>query len=133
MSKTKDKVSASDDSVSLDETSAKMVRKFINDSENASQEKEVFLRVSIKGGGCAGFQYSLALDSASDSDFVFDSYGEKIVVDPESFEFIKGAKILYTDGLNGSGFEVKNPRAKSACGCGSSFTLDDEGCDQIVY
>lgn len=130
--KTKEKFKP-DEAVRLNELSAKMVRQFIDGSDNAKDSEEIFLRVKIQGGGCAGFQYQLALDSSSEKDFVFSSHGETIVVDPESFEFIKGAEVTYTDGINGSGFEVLNPRAKSACGCGSSFTIDDEGCDQTVY
>jgi iron-sulfur cluster assembly accessory protein len=120
--------------VNLDEKAAKMVREFIDGSDSASEsENEVFLRVQIRGGGCAGFQYHLILDQEKENDLLFESFNEKVIIDPESFEFVKGSTITYTDGLNGSGFEVLNPRAKSACGCGSSFTLDDQGCDQGVY
>lgn len=115
----------------LDEKGADALREFISSSEGADQAPA--LRVQIKGGGCAGFQYHLSLDFEKEGDIVFESQGETILTDKDSFEFIKGSTISYTDGLNGSGFEVINPRAKSACGCGSSFTLDDQGCDQTVY
>jgi len=117
--------------ISIDKRAAQALREFIKSSEES--EKEPVLRIQIRGGGCAGFQYHLSLDFPKDGDLIFKSLGETIITDPESFEFIKGSEITYTDGLNGAGFDVINPRAKSACGCGSSFTLDDQGCDQLVY
>lgn len=117
---------------------AQKVREFIDSSDKVeaseADAKNVYLRVAIQGGGCAGFQYRLALEeSPSETDHVFSSEGEKIIIDPESLEYVKGATISYSDGLNGAGFEVINPRAKSACGCGNSFTMDDAGCDQGIY
>ena len=118
--------------VLLDEIAATRLSEFILSSDNAEMAKdEVCLRLGVLGGGCAGFQYKLTLDTEQDGDHRFQSFEQAVLVDPETLEFVRGSTITYTDGLNGTGFEVINPRASSACGCGSSFTLDDKGCDQI--
>lgn len=79
------------------------------------------LRIAVKGGGCSGFEYRLYLDDPKDDDKVFESHGQKIICDPISFSFVEGSEIDYSNGLQGAGFVVNNPRATGACGCGSSF------------
>ncbi len=84
------------------------------------------LRVFVQGGGCSGFQYGLMIEegeSVSDADQVFESNGVKLYVDPISVRYLKGAEVDFIDNLTGGGFTIKNPNAKSTCGCGSSFSV----------
>ena len=81
------------------------------------------LRVQVMGGGCSGFQYGLTFaESAGPTDTVIDCGSFKIYVDPVSSQYLDKATVDYIDGLNGSGFKIDNPEAKSTCGCGSSFS-----------
>jgi iron-sulfur cluster assembly protein len=93
----------------------------------ASQpETDQALRVAVKGGGCSGFQYSLALDKRKDDDHVFEHNGVAVVVDKTSMQFVFGSEIDYVEGLQGAGFAVNNPNVVAACGCGSSFQVRDD-------
>ncbi len=87
------------------------------------------LRVFVAGGGCSGFQYGMALArSAEEDDLVLEQQGVKIVVDPESAQYLKGAEIDYVDDIMKSGFSIYNPNAVRSCACGSSFqTADGSG------
>ncbi len=84
------------------------------------------LRVGVRGGGCSGFQYALALDEKRDDDHVFDHEGIRLLVDPASLQYVDGSQVDYTESLMGSGFEVNNPNVTASCGCGSSFRIADE-------
>lgn len=82
------------------------------------------LRVSVVGGGCSGFQYSLGLDaSARDDDIVVEQDGVKLFVDPISQQYVHGTMLDYVNGLHGAGFKFVNPNASRTCGCGSSFSV----------
>jgi len=87
---------------------------------------DIGLRVGVRGGGCSGFQYSLALDEQRDDDQVFDHQGIKVLVDPASLRYVDGSTVDYTESLMGSGFEVQNPNVVASCGCGSSFRVKDD-------
>ena len=79
------------------------------------------VRCFIQGGGCSGFQYGFTLDKQKDDDWVFVTNGVKLLIDPMSGVYFKDATIDYqNDPLKGSQFVIKNPNAKSTCGCGSS-------------
>ena len=81
------------------------------------------LRVQVMGGGCSGFQYGLTFaESAGPADMVIDCGSFKVYIDPVSSQYLDKATVDYIDGLNGSGFKIENPEAKSTCGCGSSFS-----------
>jgi iron-sulfur cluster assembly accessory protein len=83
------------------------------------------LRVFVQGGGCSGFQYGLMIDEGEgdgDSDKVFEVNGVRLLVDPISLRYLKGAEVDFVDNNMGGGFTIKNPNAKSTCGCGSSFS-----------
>ncbi|RIL02583.1 MAG: iron-sulfur cluster insertion protein ErpA [Proteobacteria bacterium] len=81
------------------------------------------LRVSVVGGGCSGYQYSLDFDKESRMDDVsLDFGGVKVLIDSVSAGYLKGTVIDYVSGLNGTGFKFNNPNAKRTCGCGSSFS-----------
>jgi iron-sulfur cluster assembly accessory protein len=83
------------------------------------------LRVFVQGGGCSGFQYGLMIDEGEGdpaSDQIFEVNGVRLFVDPISLRYLKGAEVDFVDNQMGGGFTIKNPNAKSTCGCGSSFS-----------
>ncbi len=80
------------------------------------------LRVRVVGGGCHGFSYSLNFDSPSAQDHVLPVDGVDFLVDKFSAPYLMGAEIDYIDTVQGAGFKITNPHAKSTCGCGSSFS-----------
>ena len=91
----------------------------------AAQGKPAALRVAVLAGGCSGFQYNFELDEAPQpGDLVLDHAGARILVDSASLDLLGGSQLDYTDALMGSHFTVRNPNATSACGCGTSFSLD---------
>lgn len=79
------------------------------------------LRIYVQGGGCSGFSYGMVLDEAGDEDQIFEADGIKVIIDPMSVRFLEGAEVDYKEDLMGGGFAIKNPNAKSTCGCGQSF------------
>ena len=80
------------------------------------------LRVSVLGGGCSGFQYSMGFDSNIHADdTVTEQHGVRVVVDAASLPYLRGVTIDYVTGLHGAGFKFLNPNASRTCGCGSSF------------
>jgi iron-sulfur cluster insertion protein len=82
------------------------------------------LRVFVSGGGCSGFQYGFTFDEvANDDDTTVSKEGVTLLIDPMSYQYLIGAEIDYTEGLEGSQFVIKNPNASSTCGCGSSFSV----------
>ena len=82
------------------------------------------LRVSVVGGGCSGFQYSLGLEDApTEEDAVFHFGDVRVFVDPDSSGYLAGTVVDYVDGLHGAGFKFVNPNADRTCGCGSSFSV----------
>ncbi len=81
------------------------------------------LRVFVTGGGCSGLQYGFTFDEiANEDDTVMEKNGVKLLIDPMSYQYLVGAEIDYTEGLEGAQFVIKNPSATSTCGCGSSFS-----------
>lgn len=96
-------------------------------SELLAEENKVGsgLRVFVQGGGCSGFQYGLMIDEGEGdpaSDQVFEVNGVRLFVDPISLRYLHGAEVDFVDNHMGGGFTIKNPNAKSTCGCGSSFS-----------
>lgn len=85
---------------------------------------ELMLRVFVTGGGCSGFQYGFTFDdTAAEDDTLVANDGVTMLVDPMSFPYLQGAEVDYEEGLMGSKFLVRNPSAKTTCGCGSSFSI----------
>lgn len=83
------------------------------------------LRVFVQGGGCSGFQYGLMIDEgegSQETDQVFEVNGVRLFVDPISLRYLRNAEVDFVDNNMGGGFTIKNPNAKSTCGCGSSFS-----------
>ena len=84
----------------------------------------LMLRVFISGGGCSGFQYGFTFDqNEGDGDTIVVNQGVKLLVDPMSVQYLMGAEIDYSEGLEGSQFVIRNPNATTTCGCGSSFSV----------
>ena len=109
--------------VTISDIAATKVRQFM---EGQSAEGDVGLRVGVRGGGCSGFQYALALDERRDDDHVFEAGGIRVLVDPASLRYVDGSTVDFTESFQGSGFEVTNPTVVASCGCGSSFRVADE-------
>lgn len=101
------------------DSAANKVKDLITEEGNA----ELKLRVFVTGGGCSGFQYGFTFDEiANEDDTVMQKNGVTLLIDPMSFQYLVGAEIDYSEGLQGSQFVIKNPNATSTCGCGSSFS-----------
>jgi len=113
--------------VKITDVAAEKIRDLV-----AAADSEQALRVAVRGGGCSGFQYALALDAAKDDDHVFNHKGVAVVVDKVSMQIVFGSEVDFVDGLQGAGFTVNNPNVVAACGCGSSFQVKDEAADQAA-
>ena len=101
------------------DSAANKVKQLIEEEGNP----ELKLRVFVTGGGCSGLQYGFTFDEvANDDDTVMQKNGVSLLIDPMSYQYLIGAEIDYTEGLEGAQFVIKNPNASSTCGCGSSFT-----------
>jgi iron-sulfur cluster insertion protein len=102
------------------DAAATKVRELIED-ENNDQLK---LRVFVSGGGCSGFQYGFTFDeNMQEGDTAVEKGGVTLLIDPMSFQYLMGAEIDYTEGLEGAQFVIRNPNATTTCGCGSSFSV----------
>lgn len=112
-------VEVGDFPITLTDKAVEMVRAALAETEGEDGD---FLRVGVKGGGCAGFQYSLNFtDEVDDDDIASVIGGVKVVTDTFSANYLKGTELDYVETLQGSGFKFVNPNAKRTCGCGSSF------------
>lgn len=81
------------------------------------------LRVFVKGGGCHGYQYGMSFESKmSEDDTLIEKGDVKVIMDSQSAPLLTGTEIDYVESIQGSGFAIKNPQAKTTCGCGSSFS-----------
>jgi iron-sulfur cluster insertion protein len=84
---------------------------------------KLMLRVFVQGGGCSGLQYGFEFDEQiQDGDTCVENHGVKLLIDPMSFQYLGGAEIDFRDNLDGAQFVIRNPSAKTTCGCGSSFS-----------
>jgi len=81
------------------------------------------LRIAVKGGGCSGFEYEIALDDPAEGDLVLECDGQAVVVDEVSLPFLENATIDFSEELIGARFVIENPNATSSCGCGTSFSI----------
>src|SRR5262245_5710587 len=98
----------------------------INELLQEENKTNAGLRVFVQGGGCSGFQYGLMIDEGEGdaaTDAIIESNGVKLLVDPISARYLRGAEVDFVDNVTGGGFTIKNPNAKSTCGCGSSFSV----------
>ncbi len=95
------------------------VKKLIEEEKNNA----LMLRVFISGGGCSGFQYGFSFDeNITEGDTVVEKAGVRLLIDPTSIQYLTGAEIDYSEGLEGAQFVIRNPNAQTTCGCGSSFS-----------
>ncbi len=102
------------------DAAADKVKTLIEEEKNDALK----LRVFVSGGGCSGFQYGFTFDEAvNDGDTEVDKNGVTLLIDPMSYQYLVGAEIDYTEGLEGAQFVIKNPNAQTTCGCGSSFSV----------
>jgi len=96
------------------------VRELVEEEANDA----LMLRVFISGGGCSGFQYGFTFDEKmTDGDTVIERGGVRLLIDPMSIQYLTGAEIDYTEGLEGAQFVIRNPNASTTCGCGQSFSV----------
>ena len=101
------------------DSAASKVKSLIDEEGNP----DLKLRVFVSGGGCSGFQYGFTFDETQNADdTVMVKNGVSLLVDSMSFQYLVGAEIDYSEGLEGAQFVIKNPSATSTCGCGSSFS-----------
>jgi iron-sulfur cluster insertion protein len=106
-------------SVSMSASAARRLVKILS-----KEEPGAALRVSVKGGGCSGFQYSFDIEkSRAEDDLVVERDGATVLIDPVSLEYMAGAELDFVDDLMGQAFRVKNPNAVASCGCGVSFSV----------
>ena len=103
--------------ISLTQKAAKQIK--VLQDEIGDAEKR--LRVLVESGGCSGFQYGMSFDVRKPDDVVVESHGMEVLVDPTSMAYLEGSEVDFDDGLQGKGFEIRNPNAESTCGCGKSF------------
>ncbi|MBV6632497.1 MAG: iron-sulfur cluster insertion protein ErpA [Alphaproteobacteria bacterium] len=107
-------------SFALSDSAAKRIAK-LRDIEG---KPSLMMRVSVTGGGCSGFQYIFDFDETiNDDDHVFENGDVSVLVDDVSLDLVNGAELNFKEDLVGSYFEVNNPNADSACGCGTSFSI----------
>lgn len=115
--------------VTLTEKAALKVKEIIQERDDKEQ---LALRLYVRGGGCSGLSYGLALDTPRDDDNIIEVEGVTVLVDPMSARYVKGSEIDFKEALMGGGFAISNPNAIRTCGCGSSFrTADDEGDPEL--
>ncbi|MBJ7458336.1 MAG: iron-sulfur cluster assembly accessory protein [Thermoleophilaceae bacterium] len=110
--------------VTLTDIAATKIKDYVEGQDKSIDDAG--LRVGVKGGGCSGFTYSLAIDEQRDGDHIFENNGIKILVDDLSLRYVDESEVDFLDGLTGAGFQVNNPNVVAACGCGSSFRVKDE-------
>lgn len=102
------------------DAAARKVKQLIEQEGNQALK----LRVFVSGGGCSGFQYGFTFDEKiEEGDTQVSNAGVMLVVDPMSYQYLAGAEIDYTEGIEGAQFVIRNPNATTTCGCGSSFTV----------
>ena len=107
------------ESITVSERAARRIGEILK-----AEAAGTMLRVSVEGGGCSGFQYKFDMERAAASDdLVIARNGATVLIDPVSQQYLAGSEIDYVEDLIGASFKVKNPQAKTSCGCGTSFSL----------
>ena len=115
--------------IKLTDNAAAKIKELLADQQDAPEQA---LRVAVRGGGCSGFQYALAFDAPKEDDNRFEDKGVSVVVDKTSMQFVFGSEVDWVDGLEGAGFSVNNPNVTAACGCGSSFQVDEDAAEKAA-
>jgi iron-sulfur cluster insertion protein len=115
-----DQTAAAERQIVVTESAARRIA-VLREQEEAAN---AFLRISVSGGGCSGFQYGLTFDEQQTADdHVFERGGIAVVVDDVSLDLLNGAELDFVEDLMGASFQIKNPNAASSCGCGNSFSI----------
>ena len=108
----------SEPSITLSERAARRIVEILQ------AEDAALMRVSVEGGGCSGFQYRFDLvQEGAPDDVLVERDGARVVVDPVSLGFVRGAELDFVDDLIGASFKIKNPNVTASCGCGTSFSV----------
>ena len=111
---------AAEGSLVFTSAAAKKVADLIKEEGNP----DLMLRIYIQGGGCSGFQYGFTFDETiAEGDEAIETDGVKLLIDPMSIQYLMGAEVDYSEGLQGAQFVIRNPNATTTCGCGSSFSV----------
>ena len=103
--------------ITLTENAAKEIQKIMQKNKLG---EDVCVRIGVKGGGCSGFKYDFTFDNKTDEN---DLKHENIVIDKSSLDMLKGSEVDFSEELIGNSFKISNPKTKSSCGCGISFSL----------
>ena len=111
--------------ITVTEKAAGEVKRIIADQQASGAADTLFLRISVRGGGCSGFQNKLDLDTTYNekTDLTTEQHGVTLVVDKKSLLYLQGATVDFHEDLNARGFRITNPQAKGSCGCGSSYSM----------
>ncbi len=113
-------MSSNETPIIFTDSAAAKVAELLAEEENP----DLKLRVYITGGGCSGFQYGFTFDDEmAEDDTLIEKNGVQVLIDAMSLQYLKGAEIDYKDDLSGARFVIRNPNAKTTCGCGSSFAV----------
>lgn len=108
--------------VNITEKAAQKIQQLMASENNPN----LALRVAVVGGGCSGYSYGMSFaEGGRADDITSEQHGIKVIVDPASAPLLQGAQIDFVESIQGTGFSITNPNAKSSCGCGSSFSADD--------
>ena len=103
--------------ISLTESAARK----IDTLQKGTADDSKRLRIFVEAGGCSGLEYGMSFDLPKEGDEELESQGVSFLMDATSFAYLDGSIVDFDDGLQGKGFEIKNPNAKTTCGCGRSF------------
>ncbi len=105
--------------VTVSDSAARRIAKL-----TAAEGPQIMFRIAVNGGGCSGFQYDFTFDDTrTGDDILIEQDGARVLIDQASLEFIGGSVVDFVEGLMGAHFEIRNPNAKSSCGCGTSFSV----------
>jgi len=106
--------------LAFSDAAARKVKSLIEEEK----KPDLMLRIFISGGGCSGFQYGFSFEeNVAEGDVTVENDGVSLVIDPMGYQYLIGAEVDYTEGLQGAQFVVNNPNATTTCGCGSSFSV----------
>jgi len=115
------------EAITLTESAADRIRSLIGGQGFTPEEYGV--RLFVQAGGCSGFMYGMALESAPhESDTVYESQGLRVILDEASLPYLRGTTVAYDGDLLSGGFRFENPNSIGSCGCGNSFRTEDGGC-----
>jgi iron-sulfur cluster assembly accessory protein len=110
-------VDLAESAVNLTQNAVEEIKSLLAKSENAGKN----LRLYIEQGGCSGMQYGMVFDEKREGDLISERDGVRVLIDPVSADYLRGAVVDFSDSMTAGGFKITNPNAKQSCGCGKSF------------